>query len=190
MVCAGIVLAGDPSGLASDVYEVDPAHTEFGFVVRHLGLVNVRGRFTEYEAHVSVQDNDLSTLQLEVVMPVAGIDTGNETRDQHLRSPDFFDQDLYPELRFRSTGVVSYGAGYALVGDLTIKSTTHEVVLAGTINGPVTDSSGQTRIGIEISGEISRHDFGVTSDHPMDREIGRMVRLDVQVQAVQSETDY
>lgn len=166
-------------------YAVDAAHTQVGFAVRHLGIVNVRGVFTDYEATMSMIDEDFTTTELEFTIQAASIDTGVERRDDHLRSEDYFEVETYPEITFVSTGVERHGTGHAMTGQLTIKGVTQDVTLPVTFGGPVSDAWGNTRVGVELSGEINRHDFGVAYDATADKSISDTVRLDVQIQAIQ-----
>ncbi len=166
-------------------FEVDAAHTQVGFSVRHLGIVNVRGVFTDYEASLKMSEDDFSTTQLEFTIEAASIDTGVGARDDHLRSADYFEVETYPEITFVSTGVQRHGTGHAMTGKLTIKGVTQDVTLPVTFGGPVSDPWGNTRIGVELTGEINRHDFGVAYDAMADRSISDTVRLDVQIQAIQ-----
>lgn len=169
---------------AATAYAVDEAHTTVGFTIRHLGLAKVRGNFGEYEGRVHLEGNDLSTLEVKATVQVASVDTDNERRDEHLRSADFFDVETYPELSFVSTAVVEHGEGHALQGRLTIKDVTQEVTLPVVLAGPVEDPWGNQRIGVELSGEINRQDFGVAHDGMSDAAIGDTVTLDIQVEAV------
>lgn len=186
MGLAGLAYGGAHGGeQAYQQFSVDPAHSDIGFSVRHLGVVNVRGAFNDYEATLKVRDYELATLQFEMTIQATSIDTGVGARDDHLRTADYFEVETYPEITFVSTRVKRYGTGQAVVGELTIKGVTKEVTLAAVLNGPVSDPWGNTRIGLELSGEINRHDFGVAHDALSDRSIGDTVRIDVQIQAIQ-----
>ena len=173
----------DAGEAAADVYEIDKAHSVVGFSVRHLGIVNVRGTFGEYDGEISMVGDDLSTLSINATIQVASIDTGNNSRDDHLRNEDYFEVDAYPELTFVSSGVVSHGDGYGVSGALTIKGVTRAVTLPITISGPV-EAWGSSRIGLEIRGSVNRHDFGVANDALADRSIGDAVNFDIQIQAI------
>ena len=167
----------------ADVYEIDKAHSVVGFSIRHLGIVNVRGTFGEYDGEISMVGNDLSTLSIHATIQVASIDTGNAGRDDHLRNPDYFEVETYPELTFVSSGVVAHGDGYGVSGALTIRDVTRAVTLPITISGPV-EAWGSSRIGLEIKGSVNRHDFGVAHDSMGDRSIGDAVNFDIQIQAI------
>ncbi len=166
------------------IYEIDPAHSIIGFSIRHLGIVNIRGSFTEYEGELLLTNGETHSLVLNATIDVASVDTGNTSRDDHLRSADYFEVETLPEIIFKSAGVVPHNGGYALVGDLTIKDVTQEVTLPLTVSDPVEDPWGNTRIGIELGGTINRHDFGVANDALADRSLGNTVTFDIQIQAI------
>lgn len=170
--------------IAPDTFAVDAAHTQIGFAVRHLGIVNVRGVFTDYEATLRMSENDVSSIELAVSIQASSINTGVGARDEHLRSADYFEVDTFPEINFVSSGVIRHGTGYALTGKMTIKEVSQEVTLPLIVGGPVSDPWGNTRIGVELSGELNRHDFGVAHDAMADKSISDIVRLDVQIQAI------
>ena len=165
-------------------WSLDPAHTSVGFAIRHLGLVNVRGHFNEYDGMVHYDGESIESLQVRATIQASSIDTNNERRDAHLRNEDFFEVDTYPTITFHSSAVVPHGDGHALKGHLTIKNVTKEVLLPLTVNGPTEDAWGNDRIGIELGGQIERHDFGVGFDGAPDRMIGSTVHLDIHLQAI------
>src|SRR4051794_37958655 len=109
-------------------WRVDPTHSSVGFEVKHLMIATVRGRFTEFEGTIEAAEDDPSNSRAWGSVKVASIDTGDADRDAHLRSPDFFDVERYPEARFESTRVEHMEGGrYRMAGDLTIKDETREV---------------------------------------------------------------
>ncbi len=169
---------------AGDRYAVDKDHTTVGFSIRHLGITNVRGHFNEFDGKIKIDGSDVTTLSIEATIQAASIDTNNDSRDDHLRSEDFFEVETWPEITFHSREVVSHNDGYALVGDMTIKDVTKEVKLPVTVTEPVEDPWGGTRIGIEIKGAVDRNDFGVAYDGLADRGIGAMANFDIHVQAI------
>ncbi len=144
-------------GLTAGTWMLDPAHTAASFSVRHAGISKTRGQFDQVKGSLTAADS-LESLRVEATLDVASIDTGNEDRDNHLRSGDFFDAETYPEIRFVSTSVTKD----SMVGELTIRDTTREVTLDLTFEGAATDPFGTYRAGFSASTEISRKDFGLT----------------------------
>ncbi len=149
-----------PTGVVT--WRVDKAHSKIGFKVKHLGISTVRGDFGAYDAVVKLDPSNLSTLQADATVEVQSIDTRIEKRDNHLRSADFFAADEYPQMTFVSKKVRNVeGNRFELVGDLTIRGTTKEVVFDGAVLG-VAAMGGTQRAGIEAETTINRHDFGLS----------------------------
>lgn len=152
-----------PMEASSDVstWAVDQVHSKIGFKVKHLGISNVRGDFNTYDVDLRFDPQDLSTLETTVNVDVASIDTENERRDGHLRSPDFFAAEEYPTMTFAAKSVRNIdGDEFELVGDLTIRGVTKEVVLDAEFLG--TASMGDSeRAGFEAETEINRLDYGL-----------------------------
>jgi polyisoprenoid-binding protein YceI len=147
-------------GYVAGTWTIDPVHSEVGFSVRHMMVSKVRGKFTSFSGElVTGQDPSDSSVTAEIDM--ASIDTGNEQRDGHIRSADFFEVEAYPTMTYRSTGVRVEGGEYILDGDLTLKGITKSVPLSLELNGFGPDPYGGTRAGFTAIGEINRRDFGV-----------------------------
>jgi polyisoprenoid-binding protein YceI len=142
--------------LPAGTWTVDPAHTEVGFVARHLMVSKVRGKFTEFEGTVKVGD-DITDSQVTAVAQHGTVDTGSADRDAHLRSADFFDVENNPTMSFTSTEVTED----TLKGDLTIKGITRPVEFDLDFTGLATDPWGNQKAGFEASTEINRKDFGL-----------------------------
>lgn len=144
-------------------WEVDPAHSSVGFEVKHLMIATVRGHFADFEGVLEAAEDDPSNSRAWGTVRVASIDTGNPDRDAHLRSPDFFDAEHYPEMRFETTRVRHVEGGhYRVSGDLTVKDVTREVEVDATVEGAAEDPWGNERVGISIRGAINRIEFGLT----------------------------
>jgi polyisoprenoid-binding protein YceI len=141
-------------------WSVDPAHTEIGFVVRHMMVSKVRGHFEKYTATITTAP-DPADSTAEVEVDLSSITTGNEQRDNHLRSSDFFDVATSPTMTFRSTGIKPDGDDFLLDGDLTIRGITRPLTLKVEVGGFGPDNYGGTRCGFSATGEINRRDFGV-----------------------------
>jgi polyisoprenoid-binding protein YceI len=135
-------------------WKADPIHSSLGFAVRHMGVTPFRGGFADFQA--ALVDGRLSgTARVE------SISTEDETLTGHLFSPDFFDAERHPELRFDSTEIHREGDDVTITGELTLKGTTGPVELHGTIAGPITDPYGGSRVGLTLSGTIDRTQFGI-----------------------------
>ena len=146
---------------AADVYVTDTAHTLVGFTVRHLVIAKVRGKFNEFVGTITYDENDMTKSSLQGTIKTTSIDTDNAKRDDHLRSADFFDAANHPEITFVSKRIEKKGEGHAMIGDLTIRGTTKEVVVPFVLTGTITHG-GKTRIGFEAGLQINRKDFGVS----------------------------
>ena len=160
-------LSPDPVALAP--WQIDTTHTEIEFSARHLMISNVKGRFSNAAGTV-IFDPDLpGSLQLDVTIPIATIDTRNEQRDAHLRSADFFDAKDYPTMTFKGTRIKGdTGGRFKLIGDLTIRGNTREVTLDVTAEGAGADPWGNDRLGFSATGKINRKDFGLTYNQVLE----------------------
>ena len=138
---------------------VDAAHSTIGFAVKHMGIANVRGRFTEFEGTLEVGE-DLASSSAKGTVKVASITTEEPQRDEHLRSADFFDVEEFPEIRFESTLVEAIDdESTRVVGNLTMHGVTKEVKLKAVVEGTDVDPSGKERTGVEVIGVLNRSDF-------------------------------
>lgn len=142
-------------------WKLDPSHTTVGFSVPHLVVSSVDGRFKEATAKITLDDADLTKSQVSVEINAASIDTGDQKRDDHLKSPDFFDAKKFPKLTFKSTKIAKAGAGYKLTGDLTIRDVTKSVTLDATVSAPVKTPWGNQARAAKATGKIKRADFGL-----------------------------
>ncbi|AGC42738.1 hypothetical protein MYSTI_01390 [Myxococcus stipitatus DSM 14675] len=169
-------------------WQLDATHTTVGFMVRHMVVAKVHGRFTRFEGKVVVPGDDLAQGSVEVKIDASSIDTGVEQRDNHLRSPDFFDASAFPKLIFRSKRVQDAGKGhYRVVGDLTIRDVTREVVLETELLGKVKDPWGNERLAFQASTSIDRKDFGLSWNQALEAGgllVGERVDISLDVQAV------
>ncbi len=146
----------------------DPAHSRLGFVVKHLTVSEIDGRFADFSVKVTTSKADYSDAQIEVTAKVASIDTDVEARDNHLRSADFFDADKYPTLTFKSTSLKKTAKNKGkLYGNLTFHGITKPVVLDVQYFGSVVNSMNNAQTaGFQIIGEIKRSDFDLGSKYP------------------------
>ncbi len=173
--------------LLTGVWTADPSHTTVGFVVRHLGLSKVRGRFDGVDATLVVGD-DLASSSVNAEIQMATVKTGNPDRDAHLASSDFFNAETNPTMTFQSTSIAGEGEEFTMVGDLTINGVTKQVQLDVEFYGTsVSPADQSTRAGFNASGTISRGDFGISFNAPVGADkvmISDKVTLDLDVQLV------
>ena len=153
-------------GYEAATWTIDPVHSEIGFSVRHMMVSKVRGRFNTFSGEiVTAEDPRASTVTAEI--DLKSINTGNEQRDGHIQSADFFEVETYPTMTYKSTGVRVEDGEYVLDGDLTLKGVTKNVPLHLELNGFGPDPYGGTRAGFTATGEINRRDFNVNFSAPM-----------------------
>lgn len=144
-------------------YEIDTAHSRVGFSVRHLGVSNTRGSFSKFSGTVFLDEATPQNSKVAVEIETASLDTATAKRDEHLRSPDFFDVKKHPKMTFKSSAVERVGGGYRVTGDLTIKGITKPTVLSvEPLTPEVKDPWGGVRRGTRAIARINRQDFGLT----------------------------
>lgn len=150
----------DIPGYRAGTWTIDPVHSDVSFTVRHMVVSKVRGHFRNFTGQIVTAEDPLaSTVTAEI--DLASIDTGNEQRDAHIRSADFFEVEHYPTMTYRSTGVRADGDGFIVDGELTLKGVTRAVPLRLELGGFGPDAYGGTRAGFSATAEINRRDFGV-----------------------------
>lgn len=138
-------------------YNVDPAHSNVGFEVRHMGIATVRGTFRTFQGTIDATGD---APRLQGTVEVASIDTGDENRDGHLASPEFFDAENHPQITFHSTATEPVdGEQIRLIGEITIKGITRPIELTGVVAEGGTDPWGNERIGLELASVIDRREF-------------------------------
>jgi polyisoprenoid-binding protein YceI len=171
-------------------WKIDPAHTNVEFAVRHLMITTVKGRFTDVSGTLRSDDADLTTAELDVTIGTPSIDTREPQRDAHLRSADFFHVEKFPAIRFRSTRVERVsGDGYRLVGDLTIRDVTREVVLDATAEGRGKDPWGGERAGFSATTKINRSAFGLTWNQLLEAggvAVGDEIKISIDAELVKA----
>lgn len=149
------------SSANADTYDVDPDHTRIGFAVKHMVISEVRGEFLKFSGSFELDDKG-SLTGISAKIEMASLNTRVEKRDNHLRSPDFFDVKKYPLMTFVSKKVTHKGNKYSVIGDLTIKKVTKSVTLTGELLGRVVGFMGEHRAGFKAEVKINRKDFGVS----------------------------
>jgi polyisoprenoid-binding protein YceI len=147
------------------VWTIDPSHSVIQFKVRHLMVSNVTGKFNSFDGKVETVGNDFENASVSFSADIDSITTGNDQRDGHLKSADFFDAENHPQLTFVSTSVKKTGDDtYDVAGDLTIRGTTKPIILKAEHGGQMGDFYGNTKAGFEITGTIKRKEYGLSWD--------------------------
>ena len=172
--------------LPAGVWTVDPGHADVGFVGRHFGLTKVRGRFTGIEGTIVVAD-DVTSSSIEVVIDMASVSSGDSSRDDHLRSADFFDVAAHPTGVFRSTAITADGSRGSVDGELTLKNVTRPVSLGVEFLGRVGDPWGGERAVFSASTTIDREDWGLTWNMLLEAGgllVSKAIKLEIEVELV------
>jgi len=166
---AALTLSAPPAAAAptaadalSGTWTPDKVHSDITFTVTHLAVNKVHGRFNDFDGTVVADGKKPSNSTVEFTIKTASIDTGNTMRDNHLKSPDFFDVEKFPDITFKSTRVAKSGKGFVAEGNLTIHGVTKPVRLPFTVAGPVKGPGGSQHVGVETSLQINRRDYGLT----------------------------
>ncbi len=174
-------------------WNIDAAHSQVTFSVRHMMISNARGRFEKFNGTVDFDPTDLSTLRVDVAIDTASINTREEARDNHLRSDDFFASDMYPTAVFKSNGVVQEKNGsLKLLGDLTIRDTTRPVTLDVEFSGLVKSPWGTTNAGFSASTRINRKEWGLTWNQVLEAGgllVGDEVKLEIELELIKEEAE-
>jgi polyisoprenoid-binding protein YceI len=153
-------------GFVAGTWAIDPVHSEVSFTVKHMMVSKVRGRFDTFEGTIVTGPDPLSS-SVTASVDLSSVNTGQEQRDAHIRSADFFEVEKHPFMTFASTSVSPDGDRFLLVGDLTLKGVTKPVTFKLDVNGFGPDAYGGTRVGFSATTEISRGEFGVNFQGPI-----------------------
>jgi polyisoprenoid-binding protein YceI len=168
-------------------WTVDPAHSSVEFRVKHMMVSTVRGRFGEFAGTIDAA-SDYHESKVRGTVKAASIDTNEPRRDDHLRSPDFFDVEQHPEITFESTRIEHIKKGdYRVEGELTMHGETHTVEFEVTVHGVTKDPQGQDRVGLEVRGTLSRGEFGLRWQQALETGgvlVGDEVRVSADIAAV------
>jgi polyisoprenoid-binding protein YceI len=173
-------------------WDLDPNHTQVSFSAKHLGVATVRGTFDRVTRdEIELDDpNDPTTARGAIAIDAASVNTGNEQRDAHLRGPDFFDVEKYPEITFAAKRVERLGEDrYRVVGELTIKGVTREVSLEYEHGGVVADPYGNTKAGGTLTGTIDRSEWGLQWNVPLGNGgmlVSDKIKLEIDGQLAQT----
>jgi polyisoprenoid-binding protein YceI len=172
----------------SSTWTVDPMHAEVGFAVRHLMISTVRGRFGRVAGTVKLDDKDLANAKIDVEVDVTSIDTRQDQRDAHLRSPDFFDADNFPTMHFAGTRIEGDINGeFKIIGNLTVRGTTRPITLEATAEGRGRDPWGNDRAGFSAKGKLNRSEFGLTWNQVLEAggvTVGDEVKISIDVELI------
>jgi polyisoprenoid-binding protein YceI len=182
----------DTANVASgaSTWEIDAAHSEVGFAVKHLMISTVRGRFASLRGTIRLDETGLARSSVEVEIDAASIDTRQEQRDAHLRSPDFFDVEAFPLITFRSGRVVPIGDDrFEVTGELTMHGVTREVVLEARSEGRGVDPWGNEKVAFSAETRIDRRDFGLGWNQALETGgvlVANEIRITLEIQAVRA----
>lgn len=169
-------------------WNIDHSHSGVHFTVRHLMVSKVRGAFTKWSGTLELDDADITKSRVDISIDAASVETGEAKRDEHLRSPDFFEVGRFPHLTFKSTKVERKSSDtLAVTGELTIRDVTRTVVLAVEEGGRVKDPWGGTRTGYSASAQISRKDFGLTWNALLEAggvAVGDKIEIGIEIEAI------
>lgn len=172
---------------ATTTWNIDPAHTTVEFSVKHLMISTVRGHFGAVTGSIVLDEQNPLNSSVTAEIDVTSINTRTEQRDAHLRSPDFFDADQYPTMKFQSTRIERDGDHYDVYGNLTIRDVTREVVLHTSDEGRGGDPWGGQRAGFSATTKIDRRDFGLTWNQALETGgvlVSNDIKITLEVQAV------
>lgn len=180
--------AATPTTGTTTTWSVDPTHSHVEFAVKHLMISTVRGRFGDIKGTVTYNETDPTKSKVEIEIGTSSIDTRTEQRDNHLRSPDFFDVEKYPSMKFVSKRIEGDINGeFKIIGDLTIRDQTREVSLDAEFHGKTRDPWGGDRMGFEAKGKINRKEFGLTWNQALEAGgwvVGDDIKLTIEVELV------
>jgi polyisoprenoid-binding protein YceI len=169
------------------VYDIDGAHTSVEFVARHMMITKVRGHFSDVRGRITIAEAPEQS-HVEAEIAASSFSTGNDDRDAHLRSADFFDVEHYPTITFRSTAVRPVAdRAWEVLGDLTVRDTTRPVALLVEFDGADVSPLGDERVGFSAATEVDREDFGLTWNMALETGgllVGKTARIELNVEAV------
>jgi len=175
--------------MATTKWAIDPTHSEIGFKVKHMMFTNVSGKFENYDASITTDGDNFENASISFSADVNSVDTRNADRDNHLKSADFFDAENHPKLTFKASSFTKVDDDtYELSGDLSLRGVTKFVKLPVEFSGLMKDPWGNTKAGLNISGKISRKDWGLNWNSALETGgvlVSDDVRLNIELQLVQ-----
>lgn len=183
-----LLAAANPDAVrAADTYKIDPAHSTVGFSVTHMVINTIHGKFKEFDGSVVVDNN--SVQEAQGTIQAKSIDTGIDRRDNHLRSPDFFDATKYPTITFQSKRAEKKDGQTVLIGDFTMHGVTKELALPVTLKGPIKDPWGNSRIGLEGKAKLNRQDYGLKYNQALETGglvVANEIEIEINAEAVKA----
>lgn len=175
--------------MAASNWILDKSHSGITFSVRHMMITNVRGSFNEFDATVTADSDNLTAVDATITIDVNSINTKDENRDGHLKSPDFFNVEQFPSIVFKKTALESKGGDeYKLTYDITIAGVTKSITLNTEIAGPAKDPWGNTKFGVVADGVINRSEFGLTYNAALETGgilIGDAIKVHIELEFAQ-----
>ena len=183
-----LLAAPSLADLTPGTWNVDASHSTIGFVARHLMVSKVRGRFASFAGTLTIADDPLAS-KVEATADAASITTGDDNRDGHLKSADFFDVENFPTVTFASTGIDRDGSDFVLHTDLTIKGVTKPVDFELEFDGVSADPWGGTRVGFTAKAEINRKDWGLEWNVALEAGgvvVGEKVKIELEIEAIRA----
>jgi polyisoprenoid-binding protein YceI len=170
--------------LRADTYKIDPNHSTVGFAVAHMVINTVHGKFKDFNGTIDLENNAVQSATGTI--EAKSIDTGIDKRDNHLRSPDFFDVAKYPTITFQSKRVEKKGGDSVLVGDFTMHGVTKEISMPVTVKGPIKDPWGSSRIGFQAKTKLNRKDYGLKYNQALETGglvVGDEIEIEINAEA-------
>lgn len=181
---------GQAAKIAEGKYKIDLSHSKVGFEIAHLVIATVDGKFTDFEGMIVI-DPKLEKSKVDINIKAASINTANEERDKHLKSPDFFDTVKFEKVTFKSKKVEGTPEALKISGDLTMHGITKSVILEAKYTGSVKDPWGNERIAFKASTKVNRKDFGLTWNKAVEAGpvVGEEVSIDIRLEAIKEKAE-
>jgi len=196
VLVAVAVLVGGAGHIQSAIGEmarwnVDLDHSTIGFQVAHMVISQTNGKFTKYQGFIEMDPEAKEVKAIEVVIRTQSVFTDHPKRDDHLRSPEFFDVEKFPTMMYTMKSYQQTGDTYTAIGDLTLLGVTKEITLVGTLNGTTQDPWGNTRAGFTAEGTINRKDFGMKFSQTLDSGgllVGDEVKIKLEIECIKEKS--
>lgn len=169
-------------------WQLDTTHSQVHFSTKHMMISTVRGKFESFAADADIHVSDLSKSSVSATADVSSLTTGEAQRDAHLKSPDFFDAEKFPKLSLKTKAIQVKGSDVTVEAELTIKDVTKTVSLTGEYSGPAKDPWGNTRVGVSLSAELNREEFGLGWNQVLEAGgvlVGKKVKIEIEAQFIQ-----
>ncbi|MGD9850175.1 MAG: YceI family protein [Nitrospirales bacterium] len=196
MVMVGVLVSvgmgfGQKAEAEMSKWNVDHDHSTIGFQVAHMVVSKTNGKFTEYSGVVEMDPEAMEFKAIEATIQTESVTTDHQKRDDHLRSPDFFDVKAFPTMIYKMKSYKKTGDSYTAVGDLTLLGVTKEITLMGSFNGVAQDPWGNTRAGFTAEGTVNRKDFGMKFSKLLDNGglvVGDEVAIKLEIEVIKEKT--